>query len=101
MNTEFHGVFQTRPMIAFERSKNLQEIIGGHAVKPGKAFKKGLDRLNGKSIPFSSTRPSQCCVQIVNTQTFMSQQTKRAFNIFRKLTCKSQYAIYLMEYIFM
>ena len=29
----------------------------------------------------------------------MSQQTKRTFNIFHKLTCKSQYAIYLMEYI--
>ena len=27
----------------------------------------------------------------------MSQHTKRTFNIFRKLTCKSQYVIYLME----
>ena len=32
-NTEFHGVFQATPMIAFKRSKNLQEFIGGHTVK--------------------------------------------------------------------
>ena len=29
----------------------------------------------------------------------MSQQTKRTFNIFHKLTSKSQYVIYLMECI--
>ena len=29
----------------------------------------------------------------------MSQQTKRTFNIFHKLTCKSQYAMYLTECI--
>ena len=29
----------------------------------------------------------------------MSQQIKRTFNIFHKLTCKSQYVIYLMECI--
>ena len=84
-------------MIAFKRSKNLQEIVGGHTVKQKKVFKKSLDRLNGKSMHCSSTRPSLCCTQIVNTQTFMSQQTKRIFNIFRKLTCKNQYVIYLME----
>ena len=99
INTKFHGLFQATPMIAFKRIKNLQEIIGGHTVKQEKVFKKNLDRLNGKSVPCSSTRPSLCCTQVLNTQTFMSQQTKRTFNIFHKLTCKSQYVIYLMEYI--
>ena len=32
INTEFHGVFQATPLIAFQRSKNLQEITGGHTV---------------------------------------------------------------------
>ena len=40
INTEFRGVFQATPMIAFKHSKNLQEIIGGHTVKQGKVFKK-------------------------------------------------------------
>ena len=30
-------------------------------------------------------------------QTFTSQQTKRTFNTFHKLTCKSQHVISLME----
>ena len=66
-NSEFHGVFQATPMIAFKRSKNLQEIIGGHTVKQGKVFKKSLYKLNEKSMPCNSTRPSLCCTKIVNT----------------------------------
>ena len=99
ISTEFHGVLRATPMIAFKRSKNLQEIIGGHTVKQGNVFKKNLIRLNGKSMPCISTRVLLCCTQVLNTQTFMSQQTKRTFNIFHKLTCKSQYVIYLMEWI--
>ena len=73
INTDFHGVFQATPMTAFKRSKNLQEIIGGHTVKQGQVFKKNLARLNGKSVPCSSTRPSLCCTKVLNTQIFMSQ----------------------------
>ena len=72
INTEFHGVFQATPMIAFKRNKNLQEIIGGHTDKQGKVDKKSLVRLNGKFMPCSSARPSLRCTQIVNTQTFIS-----------------------------
>ena len=46
INTKFHGVFQATSMIAFKRSKNLQEIIGGYTVKQGKVFTKNLARLN-------------------------------------------------------
>ena len=42
INTKFHGVFQATPMIAFKRSKNLQEIIAGHTVKQGNFFKNNL-----------------------------------------------------------
>ena len=82
INTEFHGVFQTKPMIAFKLSKNLQEILGDHTVKQGIVFKKSLHRQNEKSVPCSLTRPSLCCAQILNTQTFTSQQTKGTYNIF-------------------
>ena len=63
-------------MIAFKRSKNLQEIVGGHTVKQEKLFKKTLLSLNGKSMPCSLTRPSLYGTQIVYTQMFMSHQTK-------------------------
>ena len=60
INTEFHGVFQATPMIAFKSRKNLQEIIGVHTIGEGKVFKKSLVRLNRKSMSCSSTRPSLC-----------------------------------------
>ena len=72
INTEFHEVCKATPIIAFKRSKNLQEIIGGHTVKQGKVFKKNLTRLNGNSIPYTSLRPSLCCTQELNTQAFTS-----------------------------
>ena len=36
INTDFHQVFQDTPMMAFTRSKNLQDIIGGHTVQRNK-----------------------------------------------------------------
>ena len=50
-------------------------------------------------MPCSSTRPLLCCTQVLNAQTFTNQQTKRTLNIFQRLTCKSQYLIYLIECI--
>ena len=86
-------------MIVFKCSKNLQETVKSPTVKQVKILKKNLTRLNINSMPCSSTTPSLSCTQVLNTQTFMSQQTNRTFNIFHKLTCKSQYVIYLMECI--
>ena len=40
-----------------------------------------------------------CCNQVLTTNTFMSQLTKRTFNIFFNLNCKSECIIYLMECI--
>ena len=50
----------------------LDKIIGDHTVKQGKVFKKIMTRLNGNSMPCSSKRPSLCCTQVLNTQTFTS-----------------------------
>ena len=85
-NTEFYRVFKDTSMIAFKHNKNLQETIGGHTVQQGKVFKKNMIRLKGNSMPCSSTRPSLCRTQVLNTQTFTSQQTKRTFNIFHICT---------------
>ena len=55
INTEFHGKFQTKPMIAFKRSKNLQEIIGGYTFKQGNVFQKMLQAFQfGKTITMLS-----------------------------------------------
>ena len=67
VNTKFHQVFKDTLMIVFKCSKNLQETIGGHTLKPGKVFKKNLTRLNRNPLPWSSTRPSLYCTQVLNT----------------------------------
>ena len=53
----------------------------------------------GKCTPCLSGTRTLCCNQVLTTNTFMSQQTKRTFNIFFNLNCKSEYVIYLMECI--
>ena len=59
-------------MIALKKNKNLQEIIGGHTVIQRKILEKSLYGQNGKSLPWSSSRTSLCCAQIVNTQIFLN-----------------------------
>ena len=54
-NTEFHGVFQTKSIIAFKRNKNLYEVAGGHRASKEKVL--SLDRLRGKPMSCSATRP--------------------------------------------
>ena len=76
LNAEFHGVFQTKPMIALKLSRNLEWVIGGHTVKQGKVFKKSLHRHDEKGMSCNWRKPLLCCVQIVNKQKFISQQTK-------------------------
>lgn len=44
INTEFNGVFPTKPMIAFKYNKNLLEIVGDHVVEEGEVFKKNQHR---------------------------------------------------------
>ena len=38
-------------------------------------------------------------MQVVNTNTFKSNQTKRVFNIYHTITCQSQWIMYLLECI--
>lgn len=100
VNTGFRGVFQVKPVIAFKRIENTPEIIGSHTIKQTKVFKKSLDGQTRKSLSCSLARASLCSLQIVNTKTFTSHQTKRMVNVFHKLTYRSQCAINLMEYIY-
>ena len=88
------------PLItAFKRNKNLKEIMGGTRIENGKVKKFSITSRTGKCTPFLSGARTLCCNQVLTTNTFMSQQTMRTFNIFVNLNCKSEYVIYLMECI--
>ena len=43
------------------------------------------------------SKSSLCGTQVVNTNTFESDQTNKAIKIFHKLNCKSSLVIYQME----
>ena len=75
-------------------SKNSQSQPLRETVK-----KLNIPSRTGKCTPCLSGARTLCYNQVLTTNTFMSQQTKRTFNIFFNLNCKSEYVIYLMECI--
>ena len=62
-------VFDKKPMITYNRNKDLGELTRSHTLQGRKVFIK----------------------------TFESYQTNGTFKIFHKLNCKSSFVIYLME----
>ena len=98
-NKNLRELFQEQPITAFKRNKNLKEIIGSTRIENGKNKKFNIPSRTGKCTPCLSGTRTLCCNQVLTTNTFMSQQTKRTFNIFFNLNCKSEYVIYLMECI--
>ena len=98
-NKSLRELFQEQPITAFKRNKNLKEIIGGTLIENGKVKKFSISSRTGKFTPCLPGARTLCCNQVLTTNTFMSQQAKRKFNIFFNLNCKSEYVIYLMESI--
>ena len=99
INTEFRNMFVNKPTIAFKRNKNTQDLIGGYLIKDGKVAKKKIEKWQAKSKTCNTTRLALRCMQMINTNKFRSNQTKRVFNIYHFITCKSQWIIYLLKCI--
>ena len=80
-------------MKTYKRNKNLLELIGDDTPQRKKVFKTHLLIVKDES----TNKSSFYFAQVVNTKTFESHQTKRAFKIYYKLNCKNSIIIYLME----
>ena len=85
------------PTVTFTRNRNIQELIGGHVIQDRKVVKKKLEKQQSRSKACNTTRSALCCMKVVNTNTFKSNQTKIVFNTYHTITCKSQWNIYLLE----
>ena len=59
--------------------------------------RKSLTLDKGKCTSCLSNNRTLCCIQIVKTTTFQSNQNKRTYTIYHNVNCKSKYTIYLME----
>ena len=81
INPELQKTFQYNPFVVFKRNKNLQEIIGGHTIKDGKAYKAHSKNRKGKCEPSNTSKPSLCCKQVIDTSTFRSYQTQTIHDI--------------------
>ena len=97
INLDFCNLFASKPVISFKRNKNMQNLIHGHLVKGRKVAKRKLEKLQKKSKTCNTTRSALCCMQVVNPNTFKSNETERVFNIYRTIRCENQWIICLLE----
>ena len=97
VNPELKERFQSSPIIAFRKNKNLKQIIGSNTIEHNKKLIRSNNKVNGKSSPCLSNTRTLCCKQVVSTTSFKSNQTNRVFKIFHNINCKSTFLIYLLE----
>ena len=69
-----------------------------HSVASKKNLNAKQNVGKGECIPCSVSRILSC-QQLIATTTFESIQTKENFDIYPKISCKSNYVIYLFEYL--
>ena len=92
-NPELKERFQSSPIIAFRKNKNLKQII---KISNNKKLIRSNNTVNGKSSPCLSNTRTLCCKQVISTTSFKSNQTNRVFKIFHNINCKSTFLIYLL-----
>lgn len=56
INFKLQKVFKEKPIIAFKRNKNIQEIIGGDDIVNGKVLKQQFNKEEGCYIPSNTQR---------------------------------------------
>ena len=102
INNKFGNVFKATPVIAFRKNTSLRQIIGTNAISHNqKHLKAKKDVAKGECIPCNTSRYLSC-QQLIAATTFESMQTKEKFNIYPKISCQSNYMIYLyMIYLLM
>ena len=98
VNPELKERFQSSPIIAFRKNKNLKQIIGSNTIEHNEKLIRSNNKANGKSSPCLSNTRTLCCKQVVSTTSFKSNQTNCVFTIFHNINCKSTFLIYLLEF---
>ena len=80
--------------MCFRRNKNLKDFLWKKTIVNNKAQKVKLSNRKGYSIPCHFKAENLCCKQVKHANTFSSIDTKRSYNTYNKLHCKSSF---LME----
>ena len=98
INPEIATLFQEKPILAYRRNRNLQNILCKHKLENNKPISKRKRKI-GKCRPCLGRQNNKCCKQMVTTDHFTNRKTGKVFNIFHNLNCKSSNVIYLIECI--
>ena len=85
VNSNLAEIFQSPPILAFRRNKNLRDIIGTKLIENGKVKRKFTNEIQGKCTRCLANNKTMCCKQVVHTITFRSNQTNRIFQIYHNL----------------
>ena len=96
INKTISEKFTEKPLIAYRRNPNLQQLIGGHRIENNKVVKR-KSKIQGSCTPCNSKKGNKCCKQLKNTTTFKNRHTNREYQIFHRVNCKSKNVIYLLE----
>ena len=97
INPELAPIFHDKPILAFRRNPNLQNLLCHHKLKNNKPIVPPQINHKGKCSPCLSRGNNKCCKQMVSTNHFWNRKTKRKFSIRHNLNCKSDKVIYLIE----
>ena len=77
VNPELKERFQSSPIIAFRKNKNLKQIIGNNTIEHNKKLIRSNNKVNGKSSPCLSNARTLCFKKVVSSTSFKSNQTKQ------------------------
>ena len=89
VNPELKKVFESKPLLAFRKYKNLKQLIGGNTVEKNTKLLTTKKFTNRKCSPCFSNSGTLFCKQVIKTEHFKNNQTNRAFRIFRKIVKSS------------
>ena len=98
INQDLAPLFQEKPILAFRRNRNLQNLLCKHKLENSKPVTKVLTK-TGKCMPCLTNAKNKCCKQMVSTNYFSNRKTGRKFYIQHHLNCRSSKVIYLIECI--
>ena len=93
INQKISKAFQEKPLVAFRRNRNLQDLIGGNTILNNKVVRLNLSK--GSSSRCNRGYGSKCCKQVMQTTSFRSTITGRTYTIREKMNCKMTWLLYL------
>ena len=95
INPVISKVFKEKSVVAYRRNDNLRKLIGQNKLAGDKKVVLRTHQKIGRCQPCRSKVGNLCYKQVKNT--FSNRITKKVYEIYHDLNCKSRNGIYLLE----